>query len=153
MTDMNIELARHNMIEQQIRPWDVLDQRVLDVILRTPRELYVPPAHHALAFTDMPIPLGHDQYMMEPRLEGRMLQSLAIKPSDRVLEIGTGSGYVTAMLASLAKHVDSVDIVAEFTESAREKLNKHGVANVKLETGDASKGWNLSTAAEKLQKV
>lgn len=142
MANMNIEQARHLMIEQQIRPWDVLDQRILDTILRTPREDFVPPAHRKLAFTDMMIPIGHDEVMMEPKLEARMLQALNIKPTDKVLEIGTGSGYVTALLASLAKQVYSVDIHEDFCNSAREKLEAHGFTNVTIEQGDAVKGWS-----------
>jgi len=98
MTEMNIEQARFNMVEQQIRPWDVLDQRVLDVITRTPRERFVPDAYKKLAFADVEIPMGNGQHMMEPKLEGRILQALNIKPTDSILEIGTGSGYLGADL-------------------------------------------------------
>jgi protein-L-isoaspartate(D-aspartate) O-methyltransferase len=142
MTDMNLEQARHNMIVQQIRPWDVLDQRVLDAILRTPREAFVPPQYRALAFTDMEIPLGHDQTMMAPKLEGRMLQALDVRENETVLEVGTGSGYVTALLAGLSRHVYSVDIIPEFTQAAAQRLSEHGFDNVTLDTGDASAGWD-----------
>lgn len=142
MTDMNLEQARHNMIVQQIRPWDVLDQRVLDAILRTPREEFVPPQYRAMAFIDMEIPLGHNQTMMAPKLEGRMLQALDVRADEKVLEVGTGSGYVTALLAGLGEHVYSVDIIPEFTQAAATRLAEHGFDNVTLDTGDASAGWD-----------
>ena len=139
---LDIERARFNMVEQQIRTWEVLDQRVLDLLLKVRREEFVPPQHRALAFVDMEIPLGHGEKMLAPKMEARMLQELTLKPSDRVLEVGTGSGYMTALLASLAAHVCSVDIVPEFTRSAGVKLATNGIANVTLETGDAARGWN-----------
>jgi protein-L-isoaspartate(D-aspartate) O-methyltransferase len=138
---MNYEQARFNMVEQQIRTWEVLDQRVLDVISRTPREAFVPAEHRALAFADTNIPLGHGQVMMRPNVEGRLLQALGIQESDIVLEIGTGSGYLTACLAQLAKHVDSVDIFADFIEKARVNLAAQQVDNVTLSQGDASATW------------
>lgn len=142
MSEINFEQARFNMIEQQIRPWEVLDQRVLDVIGQTPREDFVPPRYRNLAFADMRIPLGHGQVMMNPNIEGRLLQALRIQPSDSVLEVGTGSGYLTACLARLGSHVTSVDIFADFTESAQQKLTRHGIKNIRLHTGDAARGWN-----------
>lgn len=141
MADMNIEKARHNMIEQQIRPWDVIDQRVLDLLQRIPREDFVLPEYRSLAFTDMELPIGCDQVMMEPKLEARMLQSLAIKPDDRVLEIGTGSGYVTAMLAALASEVTSVEIEPALQQQAERNLTTKGIGNVTLHQGDAANGW------------
>jgi protein-L-isoaspartate(D-aspartate) O-methyltransferase len=141
MTAFNFELARHNMIEQQIRPWDVLDQRVLDVIASVPREDFVPERYRNLAFGDIAIPLGHGEFMLKPTVEGRILQALAPQPTDNVLEVGIGSGYLTACLARLAASVVSVDIVPEFTEAARQKLKAHGLSNVVLHTGDASQGW------------
>src|SRR3982751_3442032 len=111
---MDFERARFKMIEQQIRPWEVLDQRVLDLLFKLRREDFVPPAYRDLAFVDMEIPLGHGEKMLQPKLEARMVQELAPVETDRVLEIGTGSGYMTALLATLAAHVYSVDIVAEF---------------------------------------
>jgi len=141
MADMNIEQARHNMIEQQIRTWDVLDQRVLDQILRTPREDFVLPEYRAAAFTDMMLPIGHEEVMMEPKLEGRMLQALDIQPGDKALEVGTGSGYVTALLAGMAAEVFSVEIEPELHEQAKAKLAQLGFDNVLLEQGDASSGW------------
>jgi len=141
MADMNIEQARHNMIEQQIRPWDVLDQRVLDQIQRTPREDFVVPAYRSAAFTDMMLPIGYGEVMMEPKLEARMLQALAITDGDKVLEVGTGSGYLTALLARMAAQVISVEIEPELLQQAKARLASHGIDNVVLEQGDASKGW------------
>lgn len=138
---MNLAEARHNMIEQQIRPWDVLDQRVLELVANLPREDFVPSAYLSLAYADINIPLEHGQSMMAPKVEARMIQALNLKPSDTVLEVGTGSGYVTALLAKSAKHIYSVDIFADFTERARLKLADHGITNVTLETGDAATGW------------
>lgn len=139
---MDFERARFNMVEQQIRPWEVLDQQVLDLLLRVRREDYVPEQYRALAFADMEIPLGHGEKMLQPKIEARMLQELAIKSTDRILEVGTGSGYMTALLASLGNHVYSVDIVPEFTRSAAVRLAAHGISNVTLETGDAARGWD-----------
>ena len=139
---LDVERARFNMVEQQIRPWEVLDQRVLDLLLRVRREDYVPARYRELAFADMEIPLGHGENMLAPKIEARMLQELALAPGDRILEVGTGSGYMTALLASLGSHVCSVDIVPEFTQAAGAKLAAHGVTNVTLETGDAARGWD-----------
>lgn len=139
---MNFEQARFNMVEQQIRTWEVLDQRVLDLLLRVRREEYVPQQHRALAFADMEIPLGHGEKMLAPKMEARMLQELALRPSDKILEIGTGSGYMTALLASLGSHVYSVDVVAEFVQAAGAKLAAHGINNATLEAGDAARGWD-----------
>jgi protein-L-isoaspartate(D-aspartate) O-methyltransferase len=138
---MDMEQARYNMVEQQIRPWDVLDQNVLDLLHKVRREDFVPEAHRALAFVDMEIPLGHGQAMWTPKLEARAIQELAIRPTDGVLEIGTGSGYLTALLASQAAWVVSVDIFPEFTTTATHKLRAHGFDNVQLHTGDAARDW------------
>jgi protein-L-isoaspartate(D-aspartate) O-methyltransferase len=140
MTQMNREQARYNMIEQQIRPWDVLDDRVLGILSATPREDFVPEQYRDLAFVDISIPLANEQCMMPPRLEGRLLQSLAIRPTDRILEIGTGSGYLTACLARLGHSVHSVDLFSDFIEAARGKLQTHTISNVTLETADAAAG-------------
>ncbi len=139
---IDVERARFNMIEQQIRTWEVLDQQILDLLFKVRREEFVPQPHRALAFVDMEIPLGHGERMLQPKLEARMVQALALSPGDRILEVGTGSGYVTALLAMLAAHVYSVDIVGEFTSSAAEKLAAHTLSNVTLETGDAARGWD-----------
>ena len=132
--------ARDNMIQQQIRPWDVLDPRVLEVFERIPRELFVPLTHRALAYSDTQIPIGAGEVMMEPRVEGRMLQALAIQPQDSVLEIGTGSGFVTACLAHLAAAVHSVEIYKAFSDKARTRLQMVSASNVTLEAGDAGTG-------------
>jgi protein-L-isoaspartate(D-aspartate) O-methyltransferase len=139
---LDVERARFNMVEQQIRPWEVLDQRVLDLLMRVRREEYVPARFRALAFADMEIPIGHGETMLAPKIEARMLQELALAPEDRILEVGTGSGYMTALLASLGSHVYSVDIVPEFIQTAGVKLAAHGVTNVTLESGDAARGWD-----------
>jgi len=139
---MDFEQARFNMVEQQIRTWDVLDPQVLDLLGRVRREDYVPPQYRELAFADMEIPLGHGERMLAPRMEARLLQELALGPGDKILEVGTGSGYMTALLANLGGHVYSVDIVAEFTQAAGARLAARGIANVTLETGDAARGWD-----------
>ena len=141
MSALKIDQARFNMIEQQIRPWDVLDPQVLDILASTPREAFVPDAHRALAFSDLEIPLDHDQQMMSPKLEGRVLQSLCINPQDTVLEIGTGSGYLTACLARLGRSVLSVDLYSDFQHSTREKLATQGIDNVEMQEQDAAEGW------------
>ena len=141
MTDMDMDLARYNMIEQQIRPWDVLDPVVLEVIAETPRERFVPKPYVHMAFTDTQIPLDHDQCMLEPKMEGRILQSLQIKPTDEILEIGTGSGFLTACLAKLGKRVTSVDIFPDFTQQAQQQVAGLELENILFEVGDASQGW------------
>lgn len=144
MTALNLELARHNMVESQVRTWDVTDARVLALLARSPREDYVPAPYRALAYVDMAIPLGHGQAMLHPKLEARLLAALAIRPTDKILEIGTGSGYMTALLAALGAHVVSVEIFPELAQEAARKLDAHGVRNVTLEVGDAANGWSRS---------
>lgn len=134
---MNFEAARAQMLGQQVRAWDVLDGRVLGVLGEVPREAFVPDAFRELAFADTEIPLGHGHSMMAPKVEGRMLQALDVRPIDRVLEVGTGSGYITACLSRLGAHVTSVDIHGDFVEAARAKLQQRRAANVSLETADA----------------
>ena len=146
MTDMNLEQARYNMIEQQIRPWDVLDQKVLDVLTQVPREEFAPDAYRNLAFCDIAIPLEHGESMLPPKIEARMLQALEVKSEDDILQVGTGSGYVTALLASLGGYVTSVDIHADIQEKAQQKLAENNIQNVTMETGDAAGGWNTSHA-------
>ena len=138
---MNLEQARANMVEQQIRPWDVLDQDVLDLLYAVPREEFVPPQHRALAFSDLQIPLDRNQRMWEPKLEARVLQELGVHKTDRVLEVGTGSGYLSALFAHRAAQVVSVEIDRQLAEFGRRNLERHGVDNVLLEIGDAARGW------------
>jgi protein-L-isoaspartate(D-aspartate) O-methyltransferase len=137
----DIELARFNMVEQQIRPWDVLDKRVLEVFFNVPRERFVPEDQQAHAFADVAVPIGHGQTMLPPVVEGRILQHLQVQPEERVLEIGTGTGFFTAALASLGNSVRSVDIFKGFTERAGGLLSDLGFERVVLETGDAHDGW------------
>lgn len=139
---MNIEHVRENMIKQQLRTWDVLDDHLLELLQQVPREDFVPPALRNLAFVDMSIPLDEGQVMMNPKVEGRMLQALAIQPDEDVLEVGSGSGYVTALLARQAKKVDSVEISPRLLHQVGEKLAAHSINNVVLEQGDAAQGWN-----------
>ncbi len=134
---MDVEQARYNMIEQQIRTWDVLDQRILDLVARIPREHYVPEQYQDIAFADVRIPLGDGHAMMEPKLEARILQALDIQPGDRVLEIGTGSGYLTACMADLADSVVSYDIDEELSKQAGHRLASDEHENVSLRIGDA----------------
>lgn len=133
---MNLEYARKQMLRQQIRAWEVLDDRVLQVMGAVPREQFVPATYHDVAFADFEIPIGHEQAMMAPKVEGRLLQSLQIERADRVLEIGTGSGFLTACLAQLADAVLSVDIYPDFVDSAKQKLERHGIGNVELRAAD-----------------
>jgi protein-L-isoaspartate(D-aspartate) O-methyltransferase len=139
---MNLEQARFNMIEQQIRTWEVLDPVVLDLLHRVPREDFVPIAYKGLAFADLEIPIGHGQVMLSPKMEARMLQALNLKTTDTVLEVGTGSGYMTALLASLADHVYSVELIQELSHNAAQKLAAHQITNVTLEVGDGTRNWD-----------
>jgi len=138
---MNVELARFNMVEQQIRPWEVLDQNVLDLLLVVKREEFVPSVYRSLAFADCEIPLGGGAVMLAPKIEAHALQALQLKNDERVLEIGTGSGYMAALLAAHAQHVWSVEIDPALAETARANLRRHGIANVVVETGDGVRGW------------
>ncbi|AGG87540.1 MULTISPECIES: protein-L-isoaspartate O-methyltransferase family protein [Rhodanobacter] len=138
---MNIEQARLNMVENQVRPWEVLDGRVLDVLGRVRREDFVAAEHRQLAFADLCLPLGHGEVMMKPVVEGRVLQALELLPSDRVLEIGTGSGFLTACLASLSAQVTSVDIHADFIAAATQRLQAAGIAHATLAVGEAVNEW------------
>lgn len=134
---LNFEQARAAMVEQQVRPWEVLDPRVLDVIATVPREDFVPVAQRQLAYADLPLPLPLGETMMKPVVEGRLLQALGLAPEDEVLEIGTGSGYVTACLARLAREVVSIDHHREFVDAARALLTNQGTNNVRFEVADA----------------
>jgi protein-L-isoaspartate(D-aspartate) O-methyltransferase len=144
MTDF--EQARINMVESQVRTWEVLDQSVLDLLLVVKREEFVPEKYRALAFADMEIPLGRDEQgrgevMLAPKLEARMVQELGIRKTDKVLEVGTGSGYVTALCAKLGGQVVSVERVAEFSHSASRRLAGHDIRNAQLIIGEAAEGW------------
>ena len=141
---MNYEQARFNMIEQQIRPWEVLDNQVLSLLGVVKREDFVPLAHRALAFVDMEIPLTTalqqhpDQCMLAPKVEARILQDLAVQKHEKVLEIGTGSGYMAALLAHRAQQVITLEIDPELAERARDNLQKAGIYNVEVRTGDGA---------------
>lgn len=139
---MNFEQARFNMVEQQVRPWDVLNPDVLEVMQTVPRENFVPAGMQQMAYSDACLPIGDDQQMMKPVLVGRMLQALEIKPDEIVLEVGTGTGYVTACMAKLGAHVYSVDIDPKFQPIAEKNLTSLNISNITLATGDASKGWD-----------
>lgn len=138
---MDMEQARFNMIEQQIRPWEVLDPQVLDLLFVVKREDFVPAAYRNLAFADMEIPVGSGQVMLAPRVEARLLQELGIKKTDKVLEIGTGSGYMAALLAARAEHVITIESRPELAAFARQNLERAGVTNVTVEVGDGANGW------------
>ena len=141
---MNIELARFNMIEQQIRPWDVLDAGVLELLGVVRREDFVPPAYRALAFVDtevpLPSPTGALQSMLAPKVEARMLQELAVHKHERVLEIGTGSGFMAALLAHKAQHVTTLEINPELADTARRNLERAGVMNATVLVADGVAG-------------
>ena len=138
---MDLEQARTNMVEQQIRTWEVLDQEVLDLLYVIPREEFVPEQHRALAFSEIEIPLGEGALMWQPKLEARVLQELALRKTDRVLEVGTGSGYLTALMAYRAAEVCSVEIRPALAAFGRRNLERYGTDNVVLEIGDAARGW------------
>lgn len=138
---MNIEQARFNMIEQQIRPWDVLDPQVLDLLFVVKREDFAPAAYRNLAFADMEIPICSGQTMLAPKIEAKMLQELGIKKTDKILEIGTGSGYMAALLAAHADRVWTIELRPELAEVARANLKRQGIENVVVETGNGAGGW------------
>lgn len=137
---IDFEKSRHLMIEQQIRTWEVLDQDVLDLLARVKRENFVPPHARALAFVDMEIPLGHGECMMQPKLEARILQELQLKTTDRVYEVGTGSGYLTALLATATAHVTTAEIEPDLAEMGRANIKRAGLPNVAHITGDSARG-------------
>ncbi|MDX1379890.1 MAG: protein-L-isoaspartate O-methyltransferase [Xanthomonadales bacterium] len=143
---MNFEQARFNMVEQQIRPWEVLDSRVLSLLENIHREDFVPVRYRKLAFADLAVPLACGQVMMRPKIEGRMLQALELDADETVLEIGTGSGFITACLAALAKRVVSVEIHPELHEEAAVKLKDKGADNAELFVGDVMSGWQPEQA-------
>lgn len=133
--------ATFNMIEQQIRTWEVLDPVVLELFNQVPRENFVAESQQGLAFADVELPIGHGQTMLSPKLEGRILQALNVKKTDKVLVVGTGSGYLTALLATLAQHVDAVEIHQELSDLAKARLQKQNIHNVTLHVGDAVNGF------------
>ena len=147
---MNIELARSNMIEQQIRTWEVLDLDILDLLNEIHREDFMPDEFKDLSFADIRIPLGHDQTTMTPKVEARLLQSIALQAEDSVLEIGTGCGYLTTLLAKSAKQVKSIDVYPDFISSASDKILKAEINNVELETVDA---YDLLDRTEKYDVI
>jgi len=146
-TTMDIEQARFNMIEQQVRPWEVLDPTVLSLLSVVKREGFVSAAHKDLAFADVEVPIGSKgivgQTMLAPKIEARMLQELNIRAKDKVLEIGGGSGYMAALIAAKAEFVYTVEIDPELVDLARKNLQQAGVANVSVDLGDAAQGWPL----------
>jgi protein-L-isoaspartate(D-aspartate) O-methyltransferase len=141
LVSMDIEQARFNMIEQQIRPWEVLDPEVLGLLSVVKREDFVPAAYAQLAFVDIELPIGKGQTMLTPKMEARILQELSIKNTDTVLEIGAGSGYMAALLAAKAEYVYSVEIDPDLAKIAKENLQRTGVANASVHVADGSRGW------------
>ncbi len=138
---MNFEKARFNMVEQQIRPWEVLDQDVLDLLMTVKREEFVPAAYRELAFTEVEIPIGCGQVMLKPVIEGKVLQALRLAKSDSVLEVGTGSGYFAALLAARTEWVRTIEIEPELVKLAGANLARNGVENVVVVQGDGIGGW------------
>ena len=140
MTAFDPDQARFNMVEQQVRPWEVFDRRVLDLIETLPRDRFVPEQYRHLAYADIEIPLGHGQHMMFPRVEARLLQALDVQPGDRVLEIGTGSGYLTACLMQLGGDVTSLEIHPDLLEQATANLQRNGMVGAGLRCANALEG-------------
>jgi protein-L-isoaspartate(D-aspartate) O-methyltransferase len=147
---MNLEQARYNMIEQQIRPWSVLDSTVLQTMGDIPRDIFVPSPLVSMAYADIEIPLDYDQSMMFPRMEGRLLQELELDINDDCLEVGTGSGFVTACMATMSNHVDSVDLHDEFLETASKALTEVNISNISLENRD---GLNIDVTGKKYDAI
>jgi len=150
---MNFAQARFNMVEQQIRPWSVLDDTVLQTMESIPRDIFVPESLKTLAYADIETPLAHGESMMFPRVEGRMLQELELDINDECLEIGTGSGYVTACMATMARHVDSIDIHDDFLHQAKDKLAEVNISNVFLENRNALTGLSATPSAAKYDAI
>ena len=138
---MNLEQTRFNMVAQQIRTWNVLDDNVLDLLYKIKREEFIPTENRAMAFVDMEIPLGYGQVMLTPKMEARVVQELHVKKTDKILEVGSGSGYLTALLADQGAHVYSVEIIPELKTFAENNLKAHEITNVTIELGDAARGW------------
>ncbi len=137
---MNLDQARFFMVEQQIRPWDILDPKVLDQFLEIPRHNFVAESQQSLAYTDIELPIGHDEVMMAPKIEARLLQAVDIDETDTVLEIGTGSGFLTAIMASQAESVTTVEIHDDLLEGAKQRLADYN--NIEFHLGDGSHNWN-----------
>jgi len=137
---MNLDQARFFMVEQQIRPWDVLDPKILDLLMDTPRHLFVTESQTELAYTDIELPIGQGEVMMAPKVEGKLLQALDIDEEDSVLEIGTGSGFLTALMAKLAKNVTTVELHEELSKTAQSRLTEFD--NIRFEIGDGAINWN-----------
>lgn len=137
---MNLDQARFFMVEQQIRPWDVLDPKILDLLMDIPRHLFVEDGNEELAYSDIELPIGQNQSMMHPKIEGRLLQALDIDENDTVLEIGTGSGYLTALMANLGKTVTTIELHEDIQKVAKTRLESY--KNIEFVTGDAANGWN-----------
>jgi protein-L-isoaspartate(D-aspartate) O-methyltransferase len=142
---MDLEKARSNMIEQQIRPWAVSESEVLELLRQVPREEFVSEAQRSLAFADLSLPIGHGEIMWQPKIEARVLQALAPQADERALEIGTGSGYLTALLASAAGKVTSIDLYSDFLELTATRLRAQHIDNVSLKEGDGAQGWATAT--------
>ncbi len=138
---MNLEQTRFNMVAQQIRTWNVLDDNILDLLYKIKREEFVPAENRAMAFVDMEIPLGYGQVMLTPKMEARIVQELHVKKTDKILEVGSGSGYLTALLADRGAYVYSVEIIPELKAMAENNLKAHEITNVTVEQGDAARGW------------
>jgi protein-L-isoaspartate(D-aspartate) O-methyltransferase len=136
---MNIEQARFNMVEQQIRTWEVLDPAILELLFEVKREQFVPPEHASLAFADLELPLGHGESMMQPKVEARIVQELAIQPHETIYEVGTGSGYLTALLARRGRHVTSAEVHPDLQARAARNLERAGITNVTLLLGDSAR--------------
>jgi protein-L-isoaspartate(D-aspartate) O-methyltransferase len=136
---MNIEQARFNMVEQQIRTWEVLDPDILELLFTVKREEFVPPAHRSIAFADLEIPLGHGESMMQPKVEARIVQELALQPHETVYEVGTGSGYLAALMARRARHVTTAEVYADLQARAADNLRAAGISNVTLLSGDSAR--------------
>lgn len=146
----HLEQCRQNMVEQQVRPWDVLDDKVLNILQAVPRDLYVPTQYKGLSYADTAIPLNETECMMHPIIEGRLLQLLDIQPGDRVLEIGTGSGYLTACLAQLAAHVDSIEIDETLASKAAQTLQQQDISNISLSCAD---GLDMTESTQKYDVI
>lgn len=144
--NMNFERARFNMVEQQVKPWEVIDERILEQFEAIQREDFVPVRYRKLAFADLSIPLPHGEMMMRPKVEGRMLQALALGEDETALEIGTGSGYITACLAGLCKHVVSVEYHEDLHDDAVARLAEKEIRNIELFEGDVMSGWQPEQA-------